>query len=267
MSESQLRTPSEVRARLVAECLAMEESLRGLLHPNAHVTDETHALRKKGKSLRGGLVLLRVPKSAARAVGAVGKLLGAPRDSVSRRTTWRRLDLEGGSHAEEASVAAIGALLDMHAKSAARRPPPVAVEWAETRLRHARAALAAIPEEDLEKRVRKGRKALARRLAKRLKAVGQDPGAVELHEARKAIKAWLGALHHLGEEPEKELIDYAEVLGDVNDLHVLATWLAVHGFSEGSSPIPWRALEERLALLLETALLSAPEVRKVVSAG
>ncbi|MFD0892677.1 CHAD domain-containing protein [Luteolibacter ambystomatis] len=256
-----------MRSRLVAECLVMEERLRGLLNPNAHVTDETHALRKKGKSLRGGLVLLRVPKSAARAVAAVGRLLGAPRDSVSRRTTWRRLELEGGPHAEEPSVAAIGALLEAHAKSAARRPPPVAVEWAEARLRHARAALSAISEEDLEKRVRKGRKALARRLEKRLKAVGHDPGAVELHEARKAIKAWLGALHHLGEEPEKELVDYADVLGDVNDLHVLATWLAVHGFSQALSPIPWRALEERLASLLETVLLSAPKVRKAVSAG
>lgn len=259
-------TPAEVRERLVEDCLAMEGGLRHLLDPKARVADETHALRKKGKSLRGGLVLLRAPKSAVRAVGAVGRFLGAPRDSVSRQTTWRRLDLEEGPYAEEPSVAAIGALLDVHAHTATRRPPPVAVEWAEARLRHARAALVAIPDEHLDRRVEKGRRFLAKRLRKRLKAVGHDPGAEELHEARKAIKAWLGALGHLGEAAEPGLVEYADLLGDVNDLHVLSSWLAVHGFSPELAPIPWRAVEERLAAVLEAIFISTPAVWKIVSA-
>lgn len=265
--ESHPRSPAVVHALLLNACATMEVRLRGLLDEKGKVADETHALRKLGKSLRGGMVLFEVSRPAVRAISAVGRLLGAPRDSISRRTTWRRLGLIEGPHAAESSVAAITALLNLHAKAATRRPPEETVAWAEIRLRHANAALTAIPPEELDRRMADGRRHLAKRLRKRLKAVRKHLGADELHELRKAIKAWLGALHHLDEEPAKELVDCADLLGDVNDLHTLGTWLAAHGFTPALAPLPWRALEERLAGKLEEILEGAPGVRRALSAG
>jgi len=267
MNKEQLRSPAEVRERLVTTCQEMARRLRGLLDAKTRVADETHALRKFGKSLRGGMTLLGVPKSARRAVGAVGKMLGAPRDSVSRSTTWHRLGLAEGPHAGESSVLAISALLGVHARSATRRPPAAAVEWEEIRLQHASTALLALAADDLEARVEAGRRHLAKQLRKRLKTVRHHPGASELHELRKALKAWIGALHHLGEDADKSLVEYADLLGDVNDLEVLGSWLEAHGFSPALAPLPWKALRTRLNRLSETILEGAPEVRRVVSAA
>lgn len=265
MSHSEIKSPTEVRGDLLKASEMMLKRLGGLLDAKGKVADETHALRKLGKSLRGGLVLIEAPKSAVRAVSAVGRLLGAPRDSISRQTTWRRLGLAEGSHAEERSVAAIGALLDHYATAATRRPPEPVVAWAEVRLRHAVAALAAIPAEELDDRIRDGKHRLARRVLRRLKAVEKKPEVVQLHDLRKAIKAWLGALHHLNEKPASELVECADILGDINDLYVLGAWLSERGFTLELAPIPWRALKESLAIKLGKLLGSAPAVRRAIS--
>ena len=231
------------------------------------MAEETHALRKLGKSIRGGLNLFGLPKSAVRAIGAIGRLLGGPRDAVSRRTTWQRLGLAEGPHAAEPSVAAIGALLEQHARSAARRPPRQTITWTEVRLRHTRAALGAIPEEDLAHRAGKGLKKLRRQVRSQLRSILTRHGEEEFHDLRKSIKAWLGALHHLDLLPDERIVRFADLLGDVNDLHVFAGWLNAHGFVRSLAPIPWRAVEEKLASLRHEILQSAPSLRRIVSAS
>lgn len=267
MSEELSRSPSAVRDQIGAALDEMEQRLHGLLDSKGRVAEETHALRKLGKSIRGGLNLFGLPKSAVRAIGAIGRLLGGPRDAVSRRTTWQRLALAEGPHAEEFSVAAIGALLEQHARSAARRPPGQTITWAEVRLRHTRAALSAIPEEALSHRAEKGLRKLRKHLRADLRSIVTDHGEHEFHDLRKAIKAWLGALHHLGQSPDERIKEFADLLGDVNDLHVFATWLDAHGFVRSLAPIPWRAVDERLASLKKEILHAAPSMRRIVSAS
>ncbi len=245
----------------------MEHRLHGLLDSKGRVAEETHALRKLGKSIRGGLNLFGLPKSAVRAIGAVGRLLGGPRDAVSRRTTWQRLALSEGPHAAETSVAAIGALLEQHARSAAGHPPGQTITWAEVRLRHTRAALGAIPEEHLSLRAEKGLKKLRKKVRANLRSIVTEHGEHEFHDLRKAIKGWLGALHHLGLAADERVGQFADLLGDVNDLHVFAAWLDAHGFVRSLAPIPWRAVDEKLAVLKHEILHAAPSLRKMVSAA
>jgi CHAD domain-containing protein len=252
----------DVRHTLNQVCDEMLHRLHALLKPEHKVAKEVHALRKLGKSVRGGMVLLEVEPENIRAVTAVGRLLGGARDAVSRRTTWERLGLEDGPMAGDPTVIAVGALLRNHAKSATHRPPEEVVSWAEARLRQAKATLKKIPEGEVAERLGNGRKHLAKRLKKRLKRLEQDdPGADELHGARKALKAWLGALAHLGETPPPAMTALADRLGDINDLHTLGEWLHAHGFSPELATEPWRALREKLHLLEKSALAEAPGVR------
>jgi len=266
MKDDSPRLPSAVRDQIAAALDEMEHRLHGLLDSKGRVAEETHALRKLGKSVRGGLNLFGLPKSAVRAIGAIGRLLGGPRDAVSRRTTWQRLALADGPHAGESSVAAIGALLEQHAKAAARRPPPETVSWAGVRLRHTRAALSAIPGEALSQRAEKGLRNLCKHLRADLRSIITHHGEHEFHDLRKAIKAWLGAMHHLGVAKDERVAAFTDLLGDVNDLHVFATWLDAHGFVRSLAPIPWRAVDERLAALKHEILHTAPSIRKIVSA-
>lgn len=261
------RSPTAVRDQIAGALDEMEHRLHGLLDSKGRVAEETHALRKLGKSIRGGLNLFGLPKSAVRAIGAIGRLLGGPRDAVSRRTTWQRLALADGPHADEASVAAIGALLEQHARSAARRPPRQTVTWAEVRLRHTRVALSAIPEEDLSQRAEKGLKKLRKSFRGHLRSIVTHHGEHEFHDLRKAIKAWLGALQHLGHSPDERIKEFTDLLGDLNDLHVFAAWLDAHGFVRSLAPIPWRAVDDRLAALKHEILHAAPSIRRHVSAS
>jgi hypothetical protein len=267
MADESLRTPAAVRDQIAAALDEMERRLHGLLDSKGRVAEETHALRKLGKSIRGGLNLFGLPKSAVRAIRAIGRLLGGPRDAVSRRTTWQRLALAEGPHAEEFSVAAIGALLDQHARSAARRPPPQTISWAEVRLRHCRAALSAIPEETLSHRAEKGLRKLRKQIRTSLRAIITDHGEHQFHDLRKAIKAWLGALHHLGQTPDERIVQFTDLLGDVNDLHVFATWLDSHGFVRALAPISWRAVDEKLGNLKKDLLRTAPSLRQIISSS
>jgi len=251
-----------VRQALGKACDEMLRRLHALLKPEHKVAKEVHALRKLGKSVRGGMVLLEMEPETIRTVTAVGRLLGGARDAVSRRTTWERLGLDDGPLAGDPSVIAVGAFIKNHAKSATRRPPEEVVSWAEARLHQAKAALKAIPSGELSGRLDEGRKRLAKRLKKRLKRLERDdPGAEELHGARKALKAWLGALGHLDETPPPAMTALADLLGDINDLHTLADWLHAHGFSPELAPEPWKALREKLDALEKSALAEAPGVR------
>ncbi len=253
---------ADVRYALNKACDEMLQRLQALLKPEHKVAKEVHALRKLGKSVRGGMVLLEIEPENVRTVIAVGRLLGGARDAVSRRTTWERLGLEEGPMAGDPTVIAVGALLNHHAKSATRRPPEEVVSWAVARVRQAKSALKQIPQDEVSERLEHGRKHLAKRLKKKLKRLEQgEPGADELHGARKALKAWLGALAHLGETPLPAMTALADLLGDINDLHTLGQWLHAHGFSPELAPEPWRALREKLHLLEKSALAEAPGVR------
>jgi len=255
----------DVRRALNHACDEMLHRLHALLKPEHKVAKEVHALRKLGKSVRGGLVLLEVAPERIRAVTAVGRLLGGARDAVSRRTTWDRLGLEAGPQAGDPSVIAIGALVKDQAKSATRRPPAEVVSWAEARLRQAKAALKAIPADEVAGRLEQGRKRLAKRLKKKLKRLEHDePSADELHQARKALKAWLGALAHLNETPLSAMTELADLLGDLNDLHTLGEWLRSQGFSPELAPEPWKALREKWVRLEKSAISDAPGVRALL---
>ena len=65
---------------------------------------------------------------------------------------------------------------------------------------------------------------------KKLKRLDQgEPGADELHGARKALKAWLGALAHLGETPPSAMTALADLLGDINNMfHVASRLVLIH---------------------------------------
>jgi hypothetical protein len=236
------------------------------LHDPAHkVAKEIHALRKLGKSVRGGMVLLGMPADDLHEVSAVGRLLGGARDAVSRRTTWRRLAREDGPLANEPAAMAVAAMLDLQAKSATRRPPQEALDWAGARLRHARLALNGIPSAELPARLAEGREHLAKRLSKKLKRLERGKRkADDFHSARKALKAWLGALDHLGESPLPGTIAMADLLGDINDLHTLGKWLHDHGFSASLASEPWHALREKLKALEASALEQAADVRALI---
>jgi hypothetical protein len=61
------------------------------------------------------------------------------------------------------------------------------------------------------------------------------------------------------------MVALADVLGDINDLHVLGVWLEAHGFSRELAPLPWRAIDEKLARLEAAAIAEAPGVREGVA--
>jgi hypothetical protein len=76
-----------------------------------------------------------------------------------------------------------------------------------------------------------------------------DPSAKEdFHDARKALKAYLGALGFMPEgliTPDPILADLPELLGDENDLATLSEWLEKHGFTAELVPDLWNKLKER----------------------
>lgn len=228
---------------MLTGCGRMKQLLKGLLDSSGRVSEEVHAIRKLGKSLRGGFTLFRLEKTSALEIQAIGRLLAGPRDAVSRFNTWKKL-----GWAEDVELAAaIGGLLEQHTHSAARRPPRETVEWCLMRVDAACGVLMALPEDTLEERVGKG---LAKVEKKMLKRCGKLDHRQEhdFHEARKAVKAWLGAIGFLhegagaGAGPAGEL---AEHLGDENDLATLMIWLQTHGFTEHFAPRLWEAIRNR----------------------
>jgi hypothetical protein len=246
---------SQSREQLLKGCDVMERSLHALLAGNGRVADEVHAIRKLGKSLRGGFALFRLGKSSAKEIQTIGRLLSEPRDAVSRYNTWNKLAWDQDPEAQ----AAIGQLLEQQTHSAARRPPAETISWCIARVSQARKLLNDLSVEELPDRLAVGLRKLSKQLNKRCRAL--DTREEEsFHDARKALKAYLGALAYLPEEStpqDPKMADLASLLGDENDLATLAEWLENHGFTEQFTPSLWKQLKSSRAELRKQALADA----------
>ena len=69
----------------------------------------------------------------------------------------------------------------------------------------------------------------------------------DFHDARKALKAFIGVAGFLPERAEPldpKLAEIADLLGDVNDSATLSDWLTAHGFSEKFAPGVWKLVKK-----------------------
>lgn len=240
----------------------MELLLKGLLDSKGRIAEEVHAIRRLGKSLRGGFTLFRLGKTSAKEIQAIGRLLSGPRDAVSRLSTWRKLAWEG----DLTTSAAIDQLLEQQTHSAARRPPVETISWCLVRVSKARDQLRELPADALAARMEVGMARLATQIVKRCRKLDQR-GEHRFHDARKALKAYLGAFGFLPEGAIKRdatMGDLAEILGDENDLATLSNWLGDHGFTADFAPDLWQQITESRKLLQKQAKLDA---LKLVASG
>ncbi|MBJ7283560.1 MAG: CHAD domain-containing protein [Akkermansiaceae bacterium] len=229
------------REQLVKGCVKMESLLRGLLDSKGRIAEEVHATRKLGKALRGGFTLFGLAKISSPEIQVIGRLLAGPRDAVSRYSTWEKLAWQGGAAAH-----AIGALLEQQTHSAARRPPLETVDWCIERVKSARIPVESLPAAMLEERIVQGLKRLEMRVVKRC-GILQHGDQEKFHDARKAIKAYLGAIGFLPEGAvllDPKLLVLPELLGDENDLATLSFWLKSHGFTAEFVPDLWSRLQK-----------------------
>lgn len=241
--------------QLVIGCATMENLLRGLLDSKGKIAEEVHAIRKLGKTLRGGFGLFMLSKDSAKEIQAIGRLLSGPRDAVSRLSTWNKLAWDE----DAALVAAITGLLDQQTHSAARKPPQETIDWCLARVEAARNNLLALPPEDLAARVETGIKNLRKKVCKRCRKLDRN-GEEDFHDARKAVKAYLGAIGFLPEGlvvADPKMLELAEILGDENDLATLSFWLAEHGFTPHFAPSLWKKLEKARVKLRKRAIRDA----------
>jgi len=232
------------REALVAASLDMELRLRRLVDSKGKVAEEIHEVRKLGKRLRGALMIARDAKPCIRWVAVIGRMLGGTRDAVVRADTWARLGFE---EPEAGSIeAVIGALIEHQAKAAARKPPAEVVEWSLAALSQIRERLEDEKREELVARCEKGAEQMLRRLRKRLKKAAGEAEDEDFHEARKAVKAWLGGMQVLAPErqlPVEAALDkLADHLGEEHDLDVLGAWLTARGFTPATAPRVWKRL-------------------------
>ena len=228
------------KQRLSDGCDTMRKRLHGLLDDKGRVAEEVHAIRKLGKSLRGGFSLFQLAKSSSLEIQAIGRLLSGPRDAVSRLKTWNKLGWVGDA---KISAAILG-LLDQQTHSASRRPPPEAIAWCRDRVDVAQKQLMDLPTGKLPEKIRKGLEKLERRVFKRCGKL-KNGAETHFHELRKALKAWLGAVEFLPEglvQTNPQFNDLAECLGDENDLATLSVWLEAHGFTPRFAPDLWKSL-------------------------
>lgn len=225
---------NEARGRILGECRKLQAMVAGLTTREDNVADQVHEIRKLGKSLRGAFAMMRLHKSSARDLQAIGRLLSAPRDAVVRLATWEQIGWED----DPGVAAAIRSLLEQGTHGTPRHPPEAALIWCGSRIESAMAKLEAIQPEDLAKRAGKGFRKLDKRVRKRCRKLDRDRTG-SFHEARKAIKAWLGAIAHLPEDRrpgDPGFRELAKLLGDENDLAVLSAWLEEHGFTRRFAP-------------------------------
>jgi hypothetical protein len=241
--------------RLAAGCGTLEKLLTGLDGSQGRVAEEVHAIRKLGKTLRGGFALFRLEESAAREIQVIGRLLSGSRDAVSRLSTWNKL----GWKTDETTSAAIAGLLAQQTHSAACRPPPETLCWCVERVRAARDELTQLPPGSLPPRIEKGISKLRKQVILRCRHL--DHRAEEdFHDARKALKAYLGAMEFLPGNaipPEPVMADLTELLGDENDLATLATWLLRHGFTRGFAPDLWQLIRKTRKKIRKQAMADA----------
>ena len=241
--------------RLAGGCDMMVQLLNGLLDAKGRVAEEVHAIRKLGKSLRGGFSLFRLGQNSAKEIQAIGRLLSEPRDAVSRLSTWDKLAWEGDA------AAAIHGLLEQQTHSAARRPPQETIAWCVARVTAARQNLLELPQAEFTGRISTGLKKLDKQVTKRCRRLIHNDEE-DFHDARKALKAYLGALGFLPEGaviPDVRILELPEILGDENDLATLSTWLNQHGFSENFVPTLWKKLEKSRSRLRKLAIRDATQ--------
>lgn len=222
------------RTRVVAACGGLKRLLRGLKDPDRSVTADIHAIRKLCKSLRGGFTLFQLEKSSGLEIQAIGRLLSGPRDAVSRLNTWNKLAWN-----EDPRVAAvITGLLKHQTHVAGRRPPAKTIAWCVDHVAAARLELDALPVDQLAGHLAGGLEILEHRTFRRCHQLDHR-AAKNFHKARKALKAWLGAVGFLPDgaiSQNPELAQLAELLGDENDLATLSAWLKNHGFTGKFAP-------------------------------
>ncbi len=243
------------REQLASGCDTIARLLVGLLDSKGRVAEEVHTIRKLGKSLRGGFSLFRLGKTSAKEIQAIGRLLSGPRDAVSRLNTWNKL----GWAEDAAAAAAITGLLDQQTHTAARRPPPETIAWCIERVTAARKNLDELPSDDLPARLELGLQKLDRQVAKRCRNLDHR-SKEDFHDARKALKAYLGALGFLPDgsvTPDPDMIELPELLGDENDLATLSDWLDAHGFTADFVPTLWDRLTDSRQRLRKKAMRDA----------
>ena len=243
------------REQLASGCDTMERLLLGLLDSKGRVAEEVHAIRKFGKSLRGGFSLFRLGESSAKEIQAIGRLLSNSRDAVSRLNTWKKLAWEDDASA----TAAIAGLLDQQTHSGARRPPRETIDWCIGRVAAARKNLRELPPENLADQLALGLGKLGKQVAKRCRKLDHR-GEEDFHDARKALKAYLGALGFLPEGSvalDPKITELSELLGDENDLGTLSEWLAEHGFTDHFVPGLWGKLKDSRRKLRKRAMRDA----------
>lgn len=252
LTEADARFASE---QLATGCDTMARLLKGLLDSKGRVAEEVHAIRKLGKSLRGGFTLFRLEKCSAKEIQVIGRLLSGPRDAVSRLSTWRKLAWEG----EASTTDAIYRLLEQQTHSAARRPPAETISWCVERVEKARGNLLKLPADTLAARMEVGMGKLGKQIVKRCRKLDHR-GEHRFHDARKALKAYLGALGFLPEVAithDPTMAELAEILGDENDLATLSRWLEEHGFTTDFVPDLWMRITESRKSLQKQAKLDA----------
>lgn len=242
------------RAELDAGCNMMAQLLNGLLDSKGRVADEVHAIRKLGKSLRGGFSLFQLKDSASE-IQVIGRLLSAPRDAVSRLKTWQKLDWENDLIVSKA----IFGMLDHSTHSAARRPPQETIEWCQERITAARQTLMELHVDALKSITRVGAKRLQKKVRRRLAALDcRDEDG--FHDARKALKAYMGAAGFLPKQEQPlnpEMSEIADLLGDENDLATLSDWLTAHGFTESFAEGLWKLIKKNRRALRKKIVADA----------
>lgn len=258
MSELEMETALAARERLAEECARMEQMLAEVPLPGGPAAADIHAIRKLAKSLRGGLALIGLKRNAARDIQAVGRLFGSARDAASRRHTWERL----GWNDDPAAALAIGHLLDQQARAADRQPPAESIDWCRQRVALAQGKVRDLEADELPDRLSKGFKKIRRGLRKKLGALDRRGGQA-YHDARKAVKAYLGARDYMVADSttvDPRLVELAEVLGDENDLATLAAWLRGHGFTKRHVPGLWNKLVGKKHQLRKAAARDAAAI-------
>jgi hypothetical protein len=126
------------------------------------------------------------------------------------------------------------------------------------------AELEKLPEGDLSSRLAKGLKKLTRRALKRCGRLDHRDEE-DFHEARKAVKALLGASGILPEGVaalDPLFHDLAELLGDENDLVTLSVWLEGHGFTKRFAPDLWETLAATRRKLQKRVMREAENLPK-----
>jgi CHAD domain len=250
---------NQAREQLLTGCAVMEKSLQTLHESDGCVATQIHAIRKLGKSLRGGFTLFRLEKSSAKEIQTIGRLLSESRDAVSRYKTWSQI----GWAQETEAKSAINSLLALQSHSAAQRPPAETITWCIQRVTAARNLLSELSAEELPDRLALGLKKLSKQVNKRCLAI-ENRNEQSFHDVRKALKAYLGALTYLPEKStplDPEMSELVSLLGDENDLTTLAEWLKKHGFSEQFTPNLWRQLKSVRISLRKKAMPAVKRLR------